>query len=91
MPNQLTPNELPDSHIEFAKEIAQAARKHGMDKFTLEYQPKFDIDNPALTFWGKLKVVFSAVDGRGRPANNLKITYDTNLEYTVSSTPESSN
>lgn len=89
MGNELKPAELPDSHIDFAKEIAQAARKHGIEKFTLEYQPKFDSGNTALTFWGRLKVHFSSADGRGRPANNLKISYETSLDYVVSATKES--
>ncbi len=86
--NKLTPTEIPESHVMFAKEIAFSARKHGIEKFTLEYKPKFDTDNAALTFWGTLKVFFSSTDGRGRPANNLRISYETSLDHVVSPTPE---
>lgn len=89
MKNKLTPTELPENHIDFAKAVAVAAREHGIEKFTLEYCPEFDGADTALTFWGKLKVHFSSTDGRGRPADNLKISYETNLEHVISSTPES--
>lgn len=89
--SKLTAMELPDNHVQFAKDVAAAAEKHGVEKFVLEYQPEFDISNAELTFWGKLKIVFGSKDGRGRPANNLKILFETNLEHVISSTPESSN
>ena len=91
MANELKATELPNNHIEFAQAVADAADRHSIDRFVLEYQPEFDIQNPSLTFWGKLKVIFSAKDRRGRPANNLKICYETNLEHVISATPESSN
>ncbi len=89
MSNKLVPTELPENHVEFAKELAEAAKKHGIEEFTLEYKPKFDMDDTALTFWGKLKVLFSAKDGRGRPANNLSVVYETQLKHVISETPES--
>ena len=36
MTNKLTPTEIPDNHVDFAKEIAEAAKKHGIKEFTLE-------------------------------------------------------
>lgn len=67
MAGKLKVTNLPDNHIQFAKAVAVAAESHGIEKFVLEYLPDFDSDNPELTFWGKLKIVFGAKDGRGRP------------------------
>ena len=33
---------IPQSHAEFANEVANIADKYGMDRFTMEYRPNFD-------------------------------------------------
>lgn len=91
MTNKLKQAEIPESHVDFAKEIASTAKKFGIDKFTLEYKPSYDHVTTNIKYYGTLKVHFSVKDGRGRPADNLRITYESYAEHVISETPESSN
>lgn len=80
--------EIPESHALFAQEIADVARKYGVESFTMDYRPDFD-NRLKHHIDGTLKIHFSKADGRGRPANNLCILLSTNLRMTISATPES--
>lgn len=81
--------ELPVNHIEFAKDIASAAKKYGIEKFNVKYTPIFDLENPELTFWGELSITYSSVDNRGRPETNLKVSFKTDLKYDIVKTQQS--
>ena len=80
--------EIPEFHAQFANEVAEAARKYGVEQFSMAYTPDFD-SRLAHSINGTLRINFSKADGRGRPANNLSITLDTTLKMTISATPES--
>jgi len=86
--------EVPQTHIDFANEVASLAEKNGVSKFTLEYEPHWDRDGGEE--WdrrvrGKAKVLYSDKDGRGRPCRNLRIMLDATLTHVIDSNPESSN
>ncbi len=89
MSNKFEAPEIPEFHALFAKDVAEAAKKHGIDRFTLEYRPNYSLRHNH-SIHGNLKIHFSSADGRGRPANNLSIQLETSLIMTISETPESS-
>lgn len=82
--------EIPDNYVLFAKDMAESARKYGIESFTMIFKPDFD-NRMSHSIDGTLKIHFSKADGRGRPANNLSIAVDTSLRLAISATPESSN
>lgn len=82
--------EIPETYSLFAKEVAEIAKKHGIQSFSMDFEPDYR-QQVSYSIHGKLRINFSAKDGRGRPADNLSITLETSLLMTISETPESSN
>ena len=82
--------EVPENHIEFAKAVKKAADEFGIEKLSVTYRPAFEnrleLDR---RFNGDMKIHYSSVDGRCRPASNLSIELDTRLTQTIIHTPES--
>jgi hypothetical protein len=82
--------EIPQNHIDFAYMIKEAADKCGIEKVTVYYTPemstRLQCDN---RFSGDMKIHYTNIDGRHRPANNLVLTFDTKQTKVLSSTPES--
>lgn len=86
----ITPPEIPDSQVAFAKAVAAIAESHGIDRFSMTFRPKFeDRLKQDSRISGDLKIQFSATDGRGRPCRGLSIRLETNLELVIESNPES--
>lgn len=81
---------IPENIIQFAKDVAEIARKHDVSKFNLTFTPSFEQKLLNYTH-GELTINFSSIDGRGRPANNLSIELATTLKMSITSTSESTN
>ena len=81
---------LPDKYEDFATEVAKLARNYGIEEFNMEIKPCFeDRMEQDLDLNGKIRILYSGVDGRCRPANNLRIEMETKLVHRVSSTTPS--
>lgn len=84
---------IPQSHADFANELAAIADKYRMDRFTMTYRPNFDerfSDKYDSRIHGDMKIHYSSVDGRGRPSKNLKVCCEANFSIQIKSNPESS-
>jgi len=44
---------------------------------------------PKVSHTGEVKVIFNSTDGRGRPARNLAVHYETKMRVDLVSTPSS--
>jgi hypothetical protein len=89
---KVNPIIVPPSHIAFASEVAAIAEKNGIKSFTMEYTP----DWTGSEAWdhrvkGSAKILFTAIDGRGRPCRNLSISFDARISHNIESNPESYN
>jgi len=83
---------VPESHIQFAKDVADLAVKHNMEFFQLKYTPDTFHDGDEIEgIYGNAnaQIVFRAKDGRGRPCRNLTIRIDSAMEVDIESNPES--
>jgi hypothetical protein len=80
---------IPDGCINFAKELAESATKHGIKSFSTKLTLDSDIHGFDGSFRGDLTIHFSSKDGRGRPCDNLSIRVETTLIKNIVSTPES--
>lgn len=88
--NTVTPPEIPESHVIFAKAVADAATANGIDDFTLTYSPRrHGVSEMDRSFRGTLKITFSQSDGRGRPCRNLAIEMESTLRLKIESNPPS--
>ncbi len=86
----IQPIKIPQSHIDFANDVAELADKNGMESFVLEFDPMNDTN----FIWdrrtrGTVKMVFSTKDTRGRPSRNLSISFDAKITHTIHSEPNS--
>ena len=81
---------FPQAHIEFAKEVANAAVKYGIDKFDLTYAPKFSERLDFGLDWSNVVIGFLASDSRGRPAVNFSVSLETRLKKAIITTQGSS-
>ena len=73
---------IPARVIEFAKAVAELAKQHGIEGFSMEMQPSYGYGSYVpyqRRVHGSLKVSFSAQDGRGRPRDKLSVTADTQV------------
>jgi len=91
---QVKPIEIPQSHIDFAKAVADLADVNGIAEFRMEYEPNWREEKGEQ--WdrrvrGKARIHFRAKDGRGRPCRNLSIEFDATVNHAIESNPESSN
>lgn len=79
----IEPVKVPDSYIEFAKEIAKAANKFDINSINVEFTPLRDYDHKERVnlFTAEAKISYSSTDGRGRPCEHLSIKI--NSESTV--------
>lgn len=77
--------QVPDSYTLFAQAVADAARKHGIEKFSLEFSPDFETQI-SLQIRGAVKVSFSSKDGRGRPERSLRVSMETTVTKVLSNT-----
>ena len=85
---------IPQSHAEFAEAVSKLADEYGIDKFTMKYRPKFDSpanDGLDRQINGEMNIVYSSVDGRGRPCRNLSIVCDATINLTIEHNWPSSN
>jgi hypothetical protein len=93
MNNAITPPKVPDSHVAFAKMVAELAVGHGIDRFEMTFRPKWNClstgERPDPRIHGDMKIVFSDSDGRGRPCRNLAINLVTYLALEIESNPTS--
>lgn len=88
--NTITPPEIPQQQVEFAKAVAKIATEHGIDNFTMSYRPDREQRQAASGHrHSDLKIQFSSVDGRGRPCQNLSINLEASLKLVIKSTPQS--
>ena len=86
----ITVPEIPQAQQDFALAVSKLATEHGIDRFEMSFRPNF-------TEWikqdhrihGDMRIQFSAVDGRGRPAFGLTIELDTKLTCTLCHPPSS--
>jgi hypothetical protein len=84
--------EIPQNHIDFANMIKEAADKCGIETVSVSYVPEMSTRNEVDDrFSGDMKIHYSNVDGRKRPANNLVLMFDTKQTKVLSETPESFN
>ena len=82
--------EIPQNHIDFAHMIKEAADKCGIETVSVSYVPEMSIRNEVDDrFSGDMKIHYSNIDSRHRPANNLVLMFDTKQTKVLSSTPES--
>jgi hypothetical protein len=89
----ITPPEIPEIHVAFAKAVANLAAAHGIDRFEMTFRPKWEMrmgDDYDQRINGDMKIIFADVDGRGRPCRNLSINLDARLSLPIQSNPESS-
>ena len=87
-----TPTTIPTALEGFAKAAAALAESHGIKRFEMTVQVAYGTENefePKVHHTGEVKVIYNAVDGRGRPANNLAVHYDSHVRIALRSTPES--
>ncbi len=87
----IEPPSIPVEHITFARGVAKLADESGIDRLEIKYRPTFRghlvVDRRIR---GDLRVIYSSVDGRGRPCRNLSIQLDAALVIEVEKNPESS-
>lgn len=93
METYFEPIKIPQSHIDFANEVALLADKYKISKFTLEYEPHWN--NDGGDEWdrriaGKAIIRYSDKDGRQRPCKNISISIDAQLAHIIKQTPQSS-
>lgn len=82
---------IPESYIQFAKDVADLAEKAGMSNFLLKYTPdsfETGIEN-YRNVEGDVLFYYSANDGRGRPSKNLSVTFKANVSVPIISSPNS--
>jgi len=90
----IIPPKIPDTHVAFAKAVANLAAAHGIDRFEMTFRPKWETrmdENYDHRIHGDMKIIFADVDGRGRPCRNLSINLAANLSLPIESNPESYN
>lgn len=80
----IKPIEIPQSHIDFANEVAELAEKNGVESFVLEFDPT----NTSNLIWdrrikGCVKIHSSTTDGRGRPCKNLSVSFDAKVTHSI--------
>lgn len=81
---QIEATELPESHTDFAREVAGLAEKYGMDSFEMTYRPHWrNNDNPPSNLTGEIKIRYKATDDRGRPGRDLNIEFEARLKKRV--------
>ena len=84
------PVTIPASHAIFAKAVAEIADTHGMSKFTMTYNPKWNSGNDAdRRISGEMRINYTNVDRRGRPCRNLSIDCDASLSLSIERNEES--
>ena len=87
-----TPPTIPPALEGFAKAAAALAQSHGIKRFEmsvhLDYGEENEL-NPKVSNDGEIKVIYNARDGRGRPAVNLAIHYESKVRIALVTTPES--
>jgi len=83
---------VPDSHIAFAKDLQSVAKKHGVKRFEMEYEPEEGAISEASgrPYYRKLRIQYRRIDGRGRPSDGLCISVNTDLTLHIDNEPESS-
>lgn len=79
--NEVTLPTIPAYHVGFAKAVADAADKYGIDRFTMTYRPGFEQRMQGHAFHGDMKISYAAVDGRGRPDRRVEISLEST--YTI--------
>lgn len=90
---EITPPKIPETHVAFAKAVANLAAAHGIDRFEMTFHPKWEMNierNCDPRIHGDAKILFADADGRGRPCRNLSINLVANLSLPIESNPESS-
>lgn len=81
---------IPQSHIDFANEVADLADKNGVEIFVLEYDPTNETNfNWKSRINGTVKVNFSSKDGRGRPSRNLSVVFEQKVVHSICNEPNS--
>lgn len=82
---------IPQSHVEFAKAIAELADKYGMFQLSMEYEP--DTREPYISGCrgqGRAKISYRSKDGRGRLCRNLSISFESLVIHEIEKNQESS-
>jgi len=80
---------IPDEHIAFAEGVAALADQYGMDRVTLKYRPEWsrDISLPRngvdRRINGDMEIIYSSVDGRGRPCRKLHICCSATMALSI--------
>jgi hypothetical protein len=83
---------IPARALDFAKAVAELAKRHKIEGFSMEMKPSYGYESDIpyqRQVHGSLKVLFSAVDGRGRPRYRLSVTADTQVTAFLVDEPDS--
>lgn len=81
--------ELPESCLEFARQMAELAKKNGIEKFSTKFTPECNIGDKYSYVDSDVTIIYSATDGRGRPCENLQIVMNARLTTNVVETASS--
>lgn len=88
---EITPPKIPETHVAFAKAVANLAAAHGVDRFEMAFRPGWEGRRIGESYdpriIGEMKILFSSVDGRGRPCRNLSINLQANLSLDIEKNP----
>lgn len=84
-----TTPQLPKAYFEFAKAIAAAAKFAGIDRFHLSFRPGFEIRREGSSMTGEIKIDWALVDGRGRPSENLQLSFESTVRHQIIATSSS--
>lgn len=91
----VSPTVLPQAAIDFAREFAGLCSKHNLKKADVTLNLNWnDVRGNTLPvgqrFDGAIEVHFWSRDGRGRPCDNVRLTFESTLSVDVVKTRESS-